>query len=141
MQSQEELLYQAELDLVSQAGSTPARVRESTAFSTSTTLPVPGAWVSTPVLKRKRDEAVQEIATLPAWGIMDWKRLEKVHRKEKDAWLKERTIKPLPSGGFLSWAKRSFSRPREPATTVWDPKKVVAAFIAAEEKQRRTWDP
>ena len=117
-------------------------------MTNGTSLPVPGAWVSTPNVKRKRDiqraaEEDCEEESGEAWGISDWKRLEKVHRQEKDAWRKEREIKPLPTGGFLGWARRSLSRsqaPASPVTLPWDPRRVVNAFVEAEKRKGREWD-
>ena len=147
----EELLYQAELEIAEKTPGTPTTpayriMRESTAFSTaSTNLPLPGAWISTPVIKRKRQEAANEPATYIAngdgWGIADWKRLEKVFKREKEAWVKERQVKALPSGGFLSWARKSFARTQKaPDVKEWDARRVIEAFAEAEKGAGREWD-
>ncbi|WVQ79870.1 hypothetical protein IAT38_001970 [Cryptococcus sp. DSM 104549] len=93
-----------------------------------------------------------------AWGVAEWKRLEKVYRAEKEAWIKEREVKSLPRspvaaapgtpgtpampGGLVSWARRatmSFGTPTKPKAGVsevkakeWDGERVVERFLREE---------
>lgn len=148
--SPEELLNEAELEIVvnepESIVGTPARKRrEGTAISAMsgisgiTDLPVPGGWVRTPKRKRSRQlETTAEEAqkttlasTGKTWGIKEWKRLESVYRAEKDAWVKEREVRPMP-GGLMAWARRStLGRPSEEVVP-WDEGRVVRRFLEIE---------
>lgn len=66
-----------------------------------------------------------------AWGIPDWKKLEKVYRAEKEAWIEERQVKPLP--GLFGWAKKVLTG--EPEVKEWDNERVVRRFVEAENAE------
>ncbi|WVW78224.1 hypothetical protein I302_100176 [Kwoniella bestiolae CBS 10118] len=150
----------------------PEREREMSVMSFMTEdYPVPGAFVRTPKpsskrtspLKRKRDllsvhEAAEERhiesgkASDEIWGVKEWKKLEKVYRREKEPWMKEREIKALPSpaspgpsipGGLVAWARRSTfgtSAVKEIKVREWDVERVVERFLGDEKKEGRVWD-
>ncbi|WVF69594.1 hypothetical protein IAT40_004372 [Kwoniella sp. CBS 6097] len=74
------------------------------------------------------------------WGVPEWKKLEKVYRKEKEDWIKEREVKGLPGGGGLvAWARRStFGLSMSSTTKVkeWDSERVVEKFLV----DNKGWD-
>ncbi|WWD21680.1 hypothetical protein CI109_106166 [Kwoniella shandongensis] len=151
----QELLHEAELEIVSQRRSrsrSMSRARSMSVFSFATDdYPIPGAYVRTPQSsgKRKRTMALpaathEEVdKTVVAekgksWGVPEWKKLEKVYRKEKEQWTKEREVKSLP-GGLVAWARRStFGASSSPSTaTEWDPERVVKTFL---QQEGEGWD-
>jgi hypothetical protein len=161
--TKDELLHEAELEIVA---SRSQRARSASVLSTMTTataataatgyseMQLPGGWVRTP--KRKRSDPVTETApssSIPIpgasvkeirpgdrpWGVPEWKRLEKVFRREREAWIKEREVKALP-GGLIGWAKRMSTGPKK--VVEWDEERVVARFYkdeGIEEEMRGEW--
>lgn len=114
----------------------------ATAATGYSELQLPGGWVRTP--KRKRSDPVTQAASssnVPIagtkeikadgkpWGVPEWKRLEKVFRREREAWIKEREVKALP-GGLVGWAKRMSTGPKK--VVEWDEERVVARFYKDE---------
>lgn len=127
-----ELLHEAELEIVSTRRS---RSRSMSRFrgvsETPTELPLPGAWNGTP--KRKRaapstETIGEDVAPTKAWGVSQWKKLEKVFRAERELWIKEREFKSMP-GGFIGWARRSTFGSPAPVLKEWDPMRVVSRFV------------
>lgn len=120
--------------------------------SDGTELALPGAWKRTPGKRKRAAHHHREAPILSQpvasssrdsrpWSVGDWKRLEKVFRAEREAWLSGREMKPLPSSPSVSpsvfgWARRSpiigenQSRPSE-----WDPETVVRKFITEEKAE------
>ena len=120
--------------------------------SDETELAVPGGWKATPG-KRKRSRSIHsrsrpELVATPAavgkgkevnrderggraWGVGEWKRLEKVFRAEKEVWAKEREIKPLPS--LFGWARKAFGGATEPEVKEWNNERVVLKFLDSEQ--------
>lgn len=99
-----------------------------------TDLGIPGAWNGTP--KRKRyapsktimeESENQSRITTKAWGVSQWKKLEKVFRAERELWTTERVIKSMP-GGFIGWARMSTFGAPAPTMKEWDPMRVVIRF-------------
>ncbi|WVQ75859.1 hypothetical protein IAR50_005492 [Cryptococcus sp. DSM 104548] len=176
-----DLLYEAELELVSQRRSRSlstsrapslareweeARgVREMSVMSFRTDdFPVPGGFVKTP-LKRPRSPLppsslarhrsnpthLHAPATVKrsksksskAWGVQDWKRLEKAFKASKEEWVKERGVKALP-GGLISWARRSTFGQSSVASEAkpWDAELFVAKFLEGEGEKanREEWN-
>ncbi|ODO08582.1 hypothetical protein L198_00312 [Cryptococcus wingfieldii CBS 7118] len=177
-----DLLYEAELDLVSQRRSrsrstscAPSLAREwegtrgeremSVMSFRTDDFPVPGGFVKTPMkrprsplppstLTRYHSNTVQADASVAArrsrsksskaWGVHDWKRLEKAFELNKEAWLKEREVKALP-GGLISWARRSTFGQSTVVNEVksWDAEGFVAEFLEGEGERakREEWNP
>jgi serine/arginine repetitive matrix protein 2 len=147
-----ELLLQAELDIVSSR-----RSRSRSKSRARTVLPeeedsddlseinLPGAWKSTPVKRKRRiPSTAAQAATVPLapaetcagrpWGVAEWKKLERVYRAEKEAWVKEREIKALPASvGWLGWAKKAM-RKEDVVIAAWEVSRVVEAFIKGEKE-------
>jgi hypothetical protein len=120
-----------------------------------TELPVPGGWKVTPgKRKRSRDmdsrsaigepadetrragkgkgkeqEVEEDRADGRPWGVAEWKRLEKVYRAEKEEWVKEREVKPLP--GLFGWARKALGGTTE--AKEWDNERVVKRFLDQEK--------
>ena len=117
---------------------------------------LPGGWIGTPAgVKRKRSHReaspsfTKQISAKgkekeengAPWGVTEWKKLEKVYRSEREAWLKEREIKPLPTGGLLGWARRASSVGSAPRVNAWDGDRVVNRFLKEEGKEAKgDWD-
>ncbi|ODO07842.1 hypothetical protein I350_03421 [Cryptococcus amylolentus CBS 6273] len=177
-----DLLYEAELDLVSQRRSrsrstscAPSLAREweetrgeremSVMSFRTDDFPVPGGFVKTPMkrprsplppstLTRYHSNTAQVDASVAArrsrsksskaWGVHDWKRLEKAFQLNKEAWLKEREVKALP-GGLISWARRSTFGQSTVVNEVksWDAEGFVAEFLEGEGERakREEWNP
>ncbi|TYJ51424.1 hypothetical protein B9479_008002 [Cryptococcus floricola] len=174
-----DLLYEAELDLVSQRRSRSRSrscapreweetrgEREMSVMSFRTDdFPVPGGFVKTPMkrprsplppstLTRYHSNTAQVDASVAArrsrsrsnkaWGVHDWKRLEKAFKLNKEAWLKERDVKALP-GGLISWARRSTFGQSTVVNEVksWDAEGFVAEFLEGEGERakREEWTP
>ncbi|KAK8847590.1 hypothetical protein IAR55_005449 [Kwoniella newhampshirensis] len=147
----QELLHEAELDIVAQRRSrsrSMSRARSESVFSFATDdFPVPGGYVRTPQSSGKRKRAPgpvlaphEEVPTIATgkgkvWGISEWKKLEKVYRKEKEEWTKEREVKSLPSG-LMTWARRS-TFGVSAIMKEWDVNRVVEKFLAEEGEH---WD-
>jgi len=149
-------LYEAELEIVA---SKHSRSRSLGAIeagweSDETELAVPGGWKVTPG-KRKRSRSIHsrsrpDVPVTPAvtakgkevsradaaWGVGDWKRLEKVFRSENEAWVKEREVKPLP--GLFGWARKALGGGSEAKVKEWDNNRVVLAFLDREEAHGRS---
>jgi hypothetical protein len=128
-----ELLYEAELEIVSTRRSRSRSMSRFRAVSEAATeLPLPGAWNGTPQFKRKRnaptEHYVEPPKTTPTWGVSQWKKLEKVFRAEREIWVTEREVKAMP-GGFIGWARMSTFGPPAPTTKPWDPTRVVDRFL------------
>ena len=154
--SRSELLYEAELELVSSRRSRSRSRGLSLADSPGgwesdeSELPLPGGWKKTPRKRKRARSHGPSTLSQPrsvgsgdhdndrivdksrSWGVPEWKRLEKTFRAEKDMWLKERDIKPLP--GWIGWAKRALGV-GQPEAEEWDNNRVVQAFIKAERAQ------
>jgi hypothetical protein len=125
-----ELLYEAELEIVS---SRRSRSRSMSRFrgvsEAATELPLPGAWIGTP--KRKRSALANpplHVEQTPTWGVSQWKKLEKVFRAEKEIWVTKRSVKAMP-GGFIGWARMSTFGPPAAVAKPWDPTRVVDRFL------------
>ncbi|OCF33848.1 hypothetical protein I316_04560 [Kwoniella heveanensis BCC8398] len=133
--------------------------------------PVPGGYIKTPKAKvpaqshqlmqsnRKRqrpvsatradadesaekDLAESSKAQKERWGVPEWKTLEKVYRREKELWTKEREVKALP-GGLIAWARRSTLGKSSSSFTAdkakeWDCARVVEKFL--EENENKGWN-
>jgi hypothetical protein len=151
--TRDELLHEAELEIVAgrrgrsaSVFSTMSNATAATAATGYSELPLPGGWVRTPKRKRSRPPP-QEMKdkrlapkTVPpvdssgisrgrGWGVPEWKKLEKVFRAEREAWVKEREIKPLP-GGLVGWARVASVGP--PKVVEWDGKRVTNRFLNEE---------
>lgn len=117
-----------------------------TGWESDESLALPGGWKVT-LGKRKR--STRRIAPLTpksatvsqsgagdgkAWGVPEWKRLEKVFRAERERWIGERDIRPLPTidspRGILGWMGRKVPEVKE-----WDPEWVVERFLREEGMQ------
>lgn len=139
-----ELLFEAELEIVaSHRSRSRSRSKSMSRFRGGSEAPsevyFPGGWVATP--KRKRSilptiapsPAVQSDAesraegTERVWGVKEWKKLEKVYRVEREAWMKEREVKALPTG-LLGWARRKTMSAAEVQAKEWDGERVVKRF-------------
>ncbi|WVR04793.1 hypothetical protein IAU60_001805 [Kwoniella sp. DSM 27419] len=125
--------------------------------------PVPGGYLRTPrpgQVKRKRpvsplpptgnetslgastqqNRAAREEAR---WGVTEWKKLEKVYRKEKELWIAQREVKSLP-GGLIAWARRSTfgrstsSNKEDAEVKEWNNGTVVDKFL--EKEHDKVWD-
>lgn len=154
--NRDELLYEAELEIVqSRRSRSRSRAKilglDSTASgweSDETELALPGGWQKTPGQKRKRAKSIHRssrtnvLDAAPVvsseretredgrpWGVAEWKKLEKVYRAEKEAWVKEREIKPLP--GFFGWAKKALIGSNE--VKEWDNERVVKRYLDEED--------
>ena len=117
---------------------------------------LPGGWIGTPAgVKRKRihreasPSLTKQISAKgkekeengAPWGVTEWKKLEKVYRSEREAWLKEREIKTLPTGGLLGWARRASGVGSAPRVNAWDGDRVVNRFLKEEGKEAKgDWD-
>jgi serine/arginine repetitive matrix protein 2 len=100
----------------------------------------PGGYVFTPA-KRKREiprpaksEAASMLSKSTAgsggrpWSVKEWKALERIYKNERELWMSEREVKPLP-GGLVAWARRS-TMGREVDVAEWDAERVVRRFLA-----------
>jgi serine/arginine repetitive matrix protein 2 len=125
-----ELLYEAELEIVSTRRSRSRSMSRFRGISEAATeLPLPGAWNGTP--KRKRSALANpplQVEQTPTWGVSQWKELEKVFRAEREIWVTERSVKAMP-GGFIGWARMSTFGPPAAVAKAWDPTRVVDRFL------------
>ena len=87
--------------------------------------------VATPAAVGKGKEVNRDERGGRAWGVGEWKRLEKVFRVEKEVWAKEREIKPLPS--LFGWARKAFGGAAEPEVKEWNNERVVLKFLDSEQ--------
>jgi len=123
--------------------------------SDETELPVPGGWKVTPGKRKRSREMGTRLAAEKGedpvtrvekgkgkahmderetegrpWGVAEWKKLEKFYRAEKEEWVKEREVKPLP--GLFSWAKKALGG-GEVEVKEWDNDRVVMRFLDQEK--------
>lgn len=147
--SKPELLLEAELEIVEARRSRSRSVSVAPSLVSDSPY-LPGGWIGTPAgVKRKRiyQEATpsvkgkEKMEDAAPWGVAEWKKLEKVYRSEREAWRKERQVKPLPTGGLLGWARRASGAHSAPKVEEWDGERVVERFLKEECKTAKgEWD-
>jgi serine/arginine repetitive matrix protein 2 len=137
------------------------RFREASVAASEGSVYFPGGWVGTPKRKRQTLAAIEQspapatatkavtdaTAQGPNWGVKEWKKLEKIHRAEREAWMKEREVKNMPSPGSMStsligwsWGKRkSVNSPQEVKVKEWDIERVVERFMAENGGRGADW--
>ena len=88
-----------------------------------------------PVVKKGKAPQCDKVIDRP-WGVMEWKRLERIFRSEKEKWVAEREIKPLPSlGGGMSWARRAMGMSKGTKPVEWNADWVTNRFVESEGAQ------
>ncbi|WVN89299.1 uncharacterized protein L203_104520 [Cryptococcus depauperatus CBS 7841] len=122
--------------------------------------PIPGGYIKTPAKRARSPQAHRShgrshssIAHVDlahtsknqdkkskAWGVPEWKRLEKIYREEREIWTKERKTKPLP-GGVISWARRATFIASNVVVKKWDIEQVADRFLReeGERSQNSEW--
>jgi hypothetical protein len=96
---------------------------------------LPGGWKSTPGKRKRREHRSPQASDEPSarraevnngrpWGVKEWKRLEKLYKVERAAWMEKRMIQPLPAAGS------PFLKAR--AVEEWDAENVVNRFLKDE---------
>ncbi|ORX34073.1 hypothetical protein BD324DRAFT_658110 [Kockovaella imperatae] len=146
--SEEELLHEAELEIVANSrhrsrGLSMARDMDNGYSSDASEMLLPGGWARTP-RKRKMSEAMPEADRIVAktslrstmgsdrpWGVKEWKRLEKVYRAEKLAWSQDQGGANVSPPGWLGWAAAKFGAPSA-KNKEWDIGRVVQRFLELE---------
>lgn len=120
MYSKEELLHEAELEIVG----SHRRSRSLTRFTDNDTpLRIPGGWHKTPKRKRENSDEVDPTTTSSkGWTVVDWRRLDKIYKAEHVKFTSQRETRPMP--GWSPWPRS------KPTATEWDRMRVVNAFYA-----------
>ena len=150
----DELLHEAELEIVASGRSRSRSFcqTESGSESVESEMVLPGGWKRTPGKRKRRERPPTQSTgtagskalkgmTGKAWGVKDWKRLEKVYKAERADWVERREVRrlPPPSSRFLGWMRAG----KLPEAQAWDAQRVVVRFLneqAVEGDLSGEWD-